>query len=158
MARHYESELLAFPNGLHDDQVDATSYALHYSPTWLRRVRPPVRRSHESIRGAKRRLDAERAAAAAIEPIASDYQDCHVTIEDGRRITTSSFGVDPIAEDCAKSGGRTTRSIRSSEIKRECQPLGADHWQSLSASSRCGVAGKASTALEAGRRPMAPGH
>jgi predicted phage terminase large subunit-like protein len=26
----YEAELLAFPNGRHDDQVDATSYALHH--------------------------------------------------------------------------------------------------------------------------------
>lgn len=47
----YEAELLAFPNGRHDDQVDATSYALHYLTDWLRRVRPPARRSRESIRG-----------------------------------------------------------------------------------------------------------
>ena len=41
----YESELLAFPTGRHDDQVDSTSQALH----WLT-ARTPVRRERPSGR------------------------------------------------------------------------------------------------------------
>ena len=41
----YESELLAFPTGRHDDQVDSTSQALH----WLT-ARTPVRRERPKSR------------------------------------------------------------------------------------------------------------
>ncbi|SFM75632.1 phage uncharacterized protein (putative large terminase), C-terminal domain-containing protein [Methylobacterium pseudosasicola] len=51
----YVGELLAFPNGRHDDQVDATTYALHYLTGSQPRVEPRVRRTRESIRG--RRLN-----------------------------------------------------------------------------------------------------
>ena len=47
----YLGELLAFPNGGHDDQVDATTYALHYLTGSQPRVEPRVRRTRESIRG-----------------------------------------------------------------------------------------------------------
>ena len=40
----YLSELLAFPNGRHDDQVDATSLALYYITARTARQRPLVRR------------------------------------------------------------------------------------------------------------------
>ncbi|MCJ2049241.1 phage terminase large subunit [Methylobacterium sp. J-070] len=64
----YEAELLAFPNGRHDDQVDATSYALHYLTDWLRRARPPVRRSRESIRRPTTSRGAVDAVLAEVEP------------------------------------------------------------------------------------------
>ena len=38
------SELLAFPNGAHDDQVDSTSQALAYLTARLPRTREIVRR------------------------------------------------------------------------------------------------------------------
>jgi predicted phage terminase large subunit-like protein len=39
----YISELLAFPNGRHDDQVDSTAYALDWLTSYLARPVPPVR-------------------------------------------------------------------------------------------------------------------
>ena len=41
----YVGELLAFPNGRHDDQVDATSQALDYLTTRTVPPRPLVRRN-----------------------------------------------------------------------------------------------------------------
>lgn len=45
----YLNELLAFPTGQHDDQVDATSCALLYLGERSARVQPPARRSRASI-------------------------------------------------------------------------------------------------------------
>ncbi|MCJ2073118.1 phage terminase large subunit [Methylobacterium sp. J-030] len=105
----YESELLAFPNGRHDDQVDATSYALHYLTDWLRRVRPPTRRSRESMRGVRGRYDAEPATVVG-ETIASVGEGHRVTIEDGRRVihvpASTPF---PPPDARAEPSGRTTR-------------------------------------------------
>lgn len=41
----YMDELLAFPNGRHDDQVDSTSQALHYLTSRAAREQPPRRRN-----------------------------------------------------------------------------------------------------------------
>ncbi|MGU3663336.1 phage terminase large subunit [Methylobacterium sp. A49B] len=83
----YEAELLAFPNGRHDDQVDATSYALHYLTAWLRRARPPARRSRESIRGPGRRSLVSESGIAAVEPVALMTDGAgEERIVDGRRI------------------------------------------------------------------------
>jgi len=81
----YTNELLAFPNGRHDDQVDATSYALHYLTDWLRRTRPPARRSRESIRRSGPRRRAGDATVAAPEPADLIVEGAQVRIVDGRR-------------------------------------------------------------------------
>ena len=41
----YMDELLAFPNGRHDDQVDSTSQALHWLTARTARERPLERRN-----------------------------------------------------------------------------------------------------------------
>jgi phage terminase large subunit-like protein len=40
----YVNELLAFPNGAHDDQIDATSQALNFLTTRSAVTRPVIRR------------------------------------------------------------------------------------------------------------------
>lgn len=107
----YESELLAFPNGRYDDQVDATSYALHHLTDWLRRVRPPARRSRESIRGSKRRYESEPAGLAG-EPIASVGEGHRVTIENGHRVihVPASTPIPPL-DGREDAGGRTARRV-----------------------------------------------
>ena len=66
----YVSELLAFPNGRHDDQVDATSYALHYLTDRTSRLQPPARRSRASMQPdmerRRRRNEAEDAHTAQV--------------------------------------------------------------------------------------------
>lgn len=107
----YEAELLAFPNGRHDDQVDATSYALHHLTDWLRRARPPSRRSRESIRGPSRR-QAVDPAITEVEPMALTTESA--VIEelgvDGRRIIRVPASTPmPANEEAAGAGTRTTR-------------------------------------------------
>ncbi|MGH1573440.1 phage terminase large subunit [Methylobacterium sp. P31] len=107
----YEAELLAFPNGRHDDQVDATSYALHHLTDWVRRARPPARRSRESIRGPSRRQAADPAIAVT-EPVALMTESGVVEgfDVDGRRIIRVPASTPiPANEGSAGAGTRTTR-------------------------------------------------
>ncbi|MCJ2022351.1 phage terminase large subunit [Methylobacterium sp. E-065] len=110
----YEAELLAFPNGRHDDQVDATSYALHYLTNWLRRVRPPARRSRESIRGETRTRQAPDVQAATAELAASVPAGAKERIEDGRRIiyVPASTPIPTPWEHEPPSGRTIRRSVR----------------------------------------------
>jgi hypothetical protein len=51
----YISELLAFPNGAHDDQVDSTSQALHWLSGKIARGNPPRRPDPKRPQGGARR-------------------------------------------------------------------------------------------------------
>ena len=107
----YIGELLAFPNGRHDDQVDATTYALHYLTSRRPRVEPPRRRSRDSIRGVKKRPVGTDATPATAEFDAPPRDGTRETFEDGRRIVhvPASFQVPPLEEPDAPIRRRTRR-------------------------------------------------
>lgn len=106
----YISELLAFPNGRYDDQVDATTYALHYLTARRPRVEPSVRRSRDSIRGVKRRAEGVEAISGAAASNALPPDGTRETFEDGHRIVhvPASFQI-PQPE---KSDEKTRRKAR----------------------------------------------
>ena len=62
----YLGELLAFPNGRHDDQVDATTYALHYLTGRQPKAEPRLRRTRESIRGVRPQLRSDSSAKLVV--------------------------------------------------------------------------------------------
>lgn len=111
----YLSELLAFPNGRHDDQVDATSYALHYLTDWLRRARPPVRRSRESIRPLSSRRRAVDPEIVAAEPDALIPEGAKVRLVNGCRVIDVPASTPmPVQDAPRSSNGQTTRrSVRN---------------------------------------------
>ena len=113
----YEAELLAFPNGRYDDQVDATSYALHHLTDWLRRARPPTRRSRESIRGPNRRRQVVDPAIAAVDPVALMIESglAEERIVDGRRTIHVSAST-PVPTDEGRADAATRRWSRN----RDC--------------------------------------
>lgn len=110
----YIGELLAFPNGRHDDQVDATTYALHYLTARKTRDEPPVRRSRDSIRGVKRPLNGAEQDVVKAAPIGSGGEETHVTVEDGRRVIhVPASSPIPTFESAIGTGERTIRrSVR----------------------------------------------
>ncbi|WP_456684568.1 phage terminase large subunit [Bradyrhizobium sp. P5_C11_2] len=71
----FVGELLSFPNGRHDDQVDATTQALHHLTAHRARVEPRVRRSRDSIRGLRASRQVAATAAAARDAAADDRPD-----------------------------------------------------------------------------------
>ncbi|MDP4003687.1 phage terminase large subunit [Methylobacterium sp. NEAU K] len=110
----YIGELLAFPNGRHDDQVDATTYALHYLTACRPRSEPPVRRSRESIRGSNARRRADDTAVVAEEPADLIVEGAQVSVVDGRRILSVPASTPFPAHDApSEPRGRTVRrSVR----------------------------------------------
>jgi hypothetical protein len=109
----YEAELLAFPNGRHDDQVDATSYALHYLTDWLRRVRPPVRRSRESIRRPSAHRRAIDSVGARAEPAVSSAGDVEERGANGGRVFRLSASAPIHVAPDERSGRTIRRSVRN---------------------------------------------
>jgi predicted phage terminase large subunit-like protein len=81
----YIGELLAFPNGRHDDQVDATTYALHYLTARRPRNEPPVRRSRDSILRGLRPTRGAGATSETVESGASSCEEASSSDENGRR-------------------------------------------------------------------------
>lgn len=111
----YIGELLAFPNGRHDDQVDATTYALHYLTARRPRTEPAVRRSRESIRGDKKRVREVEVSSAAVELEVPSHDETRVSFKDGRRIVhvPASFALPQLDEREEVGGRKTRRSSRN---------------------------------------------
>ncbi|MGU3341796.1 phage terminase large subunit [Methylobacterium mesophilicum] len=111
----YENELLAFPNGRFDDQVDATSYALHHLTDWLRRARPPVRRSRDSIRPLSSRRRAVDPKIVAAEPDALIAEGAKVRFVNGCRVIDVPASTPMPVQDAPRSpsGQTTRRSVRN---------------------------------------------
>lgn len=107
----YVGELLSFPNGRHDDQVDATTQALHYLTARRARVEPRVRRSRDSIRGLRAHQQIADTDGAAREAGAGDIPD---TDSSGRRIirVPASFPI-PVPDEIEGHGHPKRRSPRS---------------------------------------------
>ena len=106
----YEKELLAFPNGRHDDQVDATSYALHHLTDWLNRARPLERRSRDSISPRNPRESGPESEVVSIEPETPVIEPVRTTIENGRVTQHVSARTPvPVQEAPDRPGGRPTR-------------------------------------------------
>ena len=82
----YAGELLAFPNGRNDDQVDATTYALHYLTARPVRNEPPARRSRESIRAVRKRSSEAEQSAVMAKAILPPGDETYVTVENNRRV------------------------------------------------------------------------